>query len=169
MQIARCLSVSRQAVIYLWPTRDHPWYLEGASVHVSIVGFDDGSEIERELDGEPVDAIYANLTTGVDLTKAHRLNENADISFIGDMKKGKFEIAAMDAQKMLEMPSNPNGRSNSDVLRPWVNGIDITRRPRNMWIVDFDMNMSEGDAALYEAPFEFIKHHVKPARRQSEK
>ena len=50
---------------------------------MSIVGFDDGSEIERELDGEPVDAIYANLTTGVDLTKAHRLNENADISFIG--------------------------------------------------------------------------------------
>ena len=143
---------------------DHPWILDGASVHVSLVGFDDGSEIERELDSEPVDAIYANLTTGVDLTKAHRLKENADISFIGDMKKGKFEIAAMDAQKMLEMPSNPNGRPNSDVLRLWVNGIDITRRSRNMWIVDFDLNVPEYDAAQYVEPYEYIKNRVKPAR-----
>ena len=29
---------------------DHPWVLEGAAVHTSIVGFDDGSEGERELD-----------------------------------------------------------------------------------------------------------------------
>ena len=143
---------------------DHPWILEGASVHVSLVGFDNGSEIDRELDGEAVDAIYANLTTGVDLTKAHRLKENADISFIGDMKKGKFEITSDLASQMLKMPRNPNGRPNSDVLRPWVNGLDITRRPRDMWIIDFEMNMSEADAALYEAPFEYIKHHVKPVR-----
>ena len=143
---------------------DHPWILDGASVHVSLVGFDNGSEIDRELDGEPVDAIYANLTTGVDLTKAHRLKENADISFIGDMKKGKFEITSDLASQMLKMPRNPNGRPNSDVLRPWVNGLDITRRPRDMWIIDFEMNMSEADAALYEAPFEYIKHHVKPVR-----
>ena len=143
---------------------DHPWILDGASVHVSLVGFDNGSEIDRELDGEPVDAIYANLTTGVDLTKAHRLKENADISFIGDMKKGKFEITSDLASQMLKMPRNPNGRPNSDVLRPWVNGLDITRRPREMWIIDFEMNMSEADAALYEAPFEYIKHHVKPVR-----
>lgn len=33
---------------------DHPWILEGAAVHTSIVGFDDGSESQRELDGHPV-------------------------------------------------------------------------------------------------------------------
>ena len=143
---------------------DRPWVLDGAVVHVSIVGFDDGTEAKRELNGKSVGAIYTNLTTGIDLTTARKLKENADISFIGDMKKGKFEITADVATQMLEMPNNPNGRPNSDVLRPWVNGLDITRRPRNMWIIDFDMNMSESDAAIYEAPFEYIKHNVKPAR-----
>ena len=143
---------------------DHPWVLEGAAVHVSLVGFDDGAETERNLDEKPVAAIYADLTTGVDLTAARRLRENADISFIGDMKKGKFEITDSDASRMLGMPPNPNGRPNSDVIRPWVNGLDITRRPRRMWIIDFDMNMPESDAALYEAPYEYIKRKVKPAR-----
>ena len=35
------------------------------------------------------------------------------------------------------MPANPNGRPNSDVLGPWVNGMDVTRRPAGKWIVDF--------------------------------
>ena len=143
---------------------DRPWILDGAVVHVSIVGIDDGTETDRKLDGEPVAAIYANLATGVDLTAARRLKENADTSFIGDMKKGKFEITESDAFRMLSMPSNPDGRPNSDVIRPWVNGLDITRRPRNMWIIDFDMDMLESDAALYEAPYEYIKRRVKPAR-----
>ena len=51
------------------------------------------------------------------------------------------------------MPANPNGRTNADVLKPWVNGMDLTRRPAGKWIVDFGWTMSEGDAALYEEPF----------------
>ena len=65
---------------------DHPWVLEGAAVHISIVGFDDGSEGERELDGQPVAAINANLTVGVDLTAAKRLEENLGIAFMGDTR-----------------------------------------------------------------------------------
>ena len=43
---------------------DHPWVLEGAAVHISIVGFDDGSEDDRELDGQPAPAINANPDGG---------------------------------------------------------------------------------------------------------
>ena len=32
---------------------------------------------------------------------------------------------------MLAAP-NPDGRSNADVVRPWVNGKDLTGRPRDM-------------------------------------
>ena len=32
---------------------DRPWVLEGAAVRVSIVGFDDGSEHYRTLNGKP--------------------------------------------------------------------------------------------------------------------
>jgi hypothetical protein len=33
-----------------------------------------------------------------------------------------------------------------------------------MWIIDFGVNMSEHEAALYEAPFEYVRTHVKPKR-----
>ena len=45
------------------------------------------TEAGKELDSLAVTAVNANLTAGVDLTKAVRLTENASRSFIGDMKK----------------------------------------------------------------------------------
>ena len=40
------------------------------------------------------------------------------------------------AKEMVDSP-NPHNRSNAEVLKPWVNGRDITDRSRGMWIVDF--------------------------------
>ena len=144
---------------------DHPWVLEGAAVHISIVGFDDGSESNRELDGYPVAAINANLTAGVDLTIASRLSENLNMAFQGPVKVGPFDIADTLAQEMLSSP-NPHNVGNSAVISPWVNGRDITDRTRGMWIIDFrDMPLEE--AALYEAPFEYVNEHVRPVRAQN--
>ncbi len=144
---------------------DHPWVLEGAAVHISIVGFDDGSESERELDGQPAPAINANLTVGVDLTAAKRLEENLGIAFMGDTKGGPFDIPGDLAREMLGSP-NPHGKGNEDVVRPWVNGRDITDRSRGMWIVDFG-DMSIDEAVLYESPFEYVNAHVRPQRERS--
>ena len=141
---------------------DHPWVLEGAAVHISIVGFDDGSETTRELDGQPVAVINANLTSGADLTAAKRLKENFGIAFMGDTKGGPFDIPDELAQEMINSP-NPHNKSNAEVVRPWVNGRDITDRRRGMWIIDFgDMPLEQ--AALYEAPFEYVNTHVRPMR-----
>lgn len=142
---------------------DEPWILEGAAVHISFVGFDDGTEQERYLDGERVTSINANLTTGIDLTVVRRLPENRGIAFMGDTKGGAFDIPAEVAEQLLAMP-NPDGRSNADVVRPWVNGLDVTRRPRHMWIIDFGTDMSMQEAALYEGPFEYVREHVMPTR-----
>ena len=65
---------------------------------------------------------------------------------------------------MLAAPVNPNGRSNSDVLRPGLMALDITQYPRRMWIIDFGIDMPEEEAALYEQPFEYVRKHVKPER-----
>ena len=143
---------------------DRPWVLDGAAVHVSIICFDDGTQTERLLDGQTVLTINPNLSTGVDLTIARKLKENGGLSFIGDMKKGKFEITPKTASDMLKATGNPNGLPNSDVVRRWVNALDITGRPRDMWIIDFDINMSEYDASKYEMPFEYVRRHVKPFR-----
>jgi type II restriction/modification system DNA methylase subunit YeeA len=141
---------------------DEPWVLDGAAVHVSFVGFDDGSEPERTLNGEPVLAINADLASGVDLTSARRLPQNLGVAFQGPVKVGPFEIDSDTAELMLRSP-NPDGRSNADVLRPWVNGLDLTSRLRGMWIIDFGELPLE-EAVLYEMPFEHVKEHVHPVR-----
>jgi type II restriction/modification system DNA methylase subunit YeeA len=146
---------------------DRPWVLDGAAVRVSMVGFalqDDGPV---ELDGQPVAAINSNLTSSTDLTAARRLSENGGLAYMGDTKGGPFELPGDIAQAILAAPLNPNGRPNSDVVRPWVNSLDITRRPRGMWIIDFPPECSEHDAALYEAPFERARAMVAPVRRSS--
>ena len=145
---------------------DEPWVLEGAAVRISLVGFDDGTENDRTLNNLSVAAINPDLTGALDLTTARRLPENANLAFMGDTKGGPFDIPGTLARQWLALPTNPNGRPNSDVVRPWVNGLDITRRPRNMWIIDFGIGMTEDDAALYEAPFEYVRQHVEPVRRQ---
>jgi hypothetical protein len=141
---------------------DEPWVLSGAAVHISFVGQDDGSQAERALDGYPVASINANLTTGLDLTQARRLKENFGISFQGPVKVGPFEIDEVAAKQMLATP-NPDGRSNADVVRPWLNGKDLTTRLRNMSIIDFG-EMPVEEAALYEAPFEYVRERVRPMR-----
>jgi type II restriction/modification system DNA methylase subunit YeeA len=148
---------------------DEPWILDGAAVRISIVGFDDGSEDVKHLDGEPVASINSDLTSTTDVTHAAKLKENIGIAFMGDTKGGAFDIPNDLAQQLLAMPVNPNGRPNSNVVRPWINGMDITRRPRNMWIIDFGVDMPEHEVALYEGPFEYVRQHVKPIRETNKR
>src|SRR5699024_9870315 len=84
--------------------------------------------------------------------------------FKGDEKGGPFDISGGLAAKMLSTPSNPNGRPNSDVVLPWMNGMDITRRWADHYIIDFGSTMTLEEASLYEAPFEYIREHVYPVR-----
>ena len=142
---------------------DENWILDGANVHISIVCFDNGSEKEQMLDGTAVSQIHSDLTTGADLTLAVRLEENENISFMGDIKVGAFEITQDVADWMLSQP-NPHGKPNSDVVKRWMNGRDINQTNRNMWIIDFGTAMPEADAALYEAPFEHVVANVKAKR-----
>ena len=65
---------------------------------------------------------------------------------------------------MLAAPLNPNGRPNSDVIRQWVNAADLVQTSRGKWIIDFGIDMTEQEAALYEMPFEYVRSQVKPFR-----
>lgn len=145
---------------------DEPWILEGAAVRISIVGFDDGTECERRLNGLPVEQIFSDLTATVDITGAQVLAENKGICFMGPSPKGSFDIPFDIAREMLDAPSNPNGRPNSDVVRPVASAVDLVRRSRNMWTIDFGFMPLE-EAALYEMPFEHVRHHVYPVRSKN--
>ncbi|WP_199777071.1 class I SAM-dependent DNA methyltransferase [Deinococcus sp. NW-56] len=142
---------------------DEPWLQQGAAVRVSLVCFDGGEETDRELNGQPVTRINPDLTASTDVTTARPLPENAGVSFMGTTKGGPFDIPGEVARRWLALP-NPDGVSNADVVKPWVNGMDLTRRPRDMWAVDFAL-MPEAQASQYLAPFEYVRERVLPQRR----
>ena len=152
---------------------DEPWVIDGAAVRVSLVCFaraDDGHTMEIRLDGTLVDEIHSDLTAkrggeGIDLTRAKRIPVNLGTAFMGDTKGGPFDIPGDLAREWLQLPANPNGQPNADVLKPWVNGMDLTRRPAGKWIVDFGWSMEETSAALYEEAFGYAREHVYPMRQ----
>jgi type II restriction/modification system DNA methylase subunit YeeA len=149
---------------------DEEWINNGAAVRVSLICF--GHNLgEPVLDGRQVATIHADLTAGadigaVDLTLAQPLKENARVCFMGVTKVGPFDVAGEMARQWLGLP-NPHGKPNSVVLRPSWNGLDITRRARDMWIVDFGTSLDEGDASLFEAPFGYVATYVKPERKEN--
>ena len=162
--------VEKNTIFEAWA--DLPWVNEGASVRVSLLCIERGnSGSTRSLDGEKVVGILTNLTASdsingnCDITKAQPLDTNTKSCFIGTQKSGPFEINREQAEAWLLCPTNPNGRPNSDVLKPYVNGRALAGRLDDVWIVDFGVDTSEQDAAFYEKPFEYVRKNVKRAMR----
>jgi type II restriction/modification system DNA methylase subunit YeeA len=150
-----------------WP--DEEWTLEGAAVRVSLICFSARSEnLSKFVSALPVANINSDLTFAGDLTKARPLAENAGVALQGPTKGGPFDIPGETARKWLLAPLNPNGRPNSDVLKPWFNGEAITERWSDKWIVDFG-EMPEAQASLYESPFRHVVEHVRPVRMRVER
>ena len=115
---------------------DRDWVLDGANVHVSMVGFDNGGEAERWLNGQRVPDINANLSATADMTKACRLPGNQNLSFLGSCKGGDFDVGEAEAVNLLTSTGNPRRKPNSDVIRPIKNSEDLLQRPSGRWIID---------------------------------
>jgi len=142
---------------------DRDWILAGAAVHVSMVGFDNGGETARQLDGLVVTTINSQLTATAPTASARPLTANRGISFIGTTKKAPLDIEESRAVEFLFSP-NPTGRPNSEVVLPWMNGLHVTRRAAARWIIDYPMEMRLQDAAGFSGPFAYVEAEVKPHR-----
>jgi hypothetical protein len=145
---------------------DREWILDGANVHVSMVGFDDASDGGKILDGSSVTTITGQLTATAPVVGVAPLDGNLGLSFMGITPAGTFDVPHQQAVRWLQSP-NPTGRPNSDVLRPYLNGKDLNRRPSERWTLDFGVQTAEASAAAYELPFEHTRTVVKPQRDQN--
>jgi hypothetical protein len=157
--------IKRTGDIY-FAESDRQWVLDGAAVHVSMVGYDAGEELVRVLDGQLAGAINADLTSRVDVTRAQAQRQNTDTCYMGPSAKGPFDIAEATALDMLCCAPNAHGRPNSDVIRCVNSAIDLTGNSRNVWTVDFGVLPREA-AARYEAPFEYVRREVYPVRSRN--
>jgi hypothetical protein len=145
---------------------DREWILDGAMVHVSMVGFDDGAEEVKTLDARTVQRINPNLTAHANTTGALSLIQNSGLSFIGAAMHGPFALEAANAIEYLKSP-NAKGCPNSDVVRPWANALTITKRETDLWIVDVPPHLTVEATAFYEAPFKFLSEFVLPVRQKN--
>jgi type II restriction/modification system DNA methylase subunit YeeA len=143
---------------------DEPWINEGAAVRVSLVAF--GQVEGARLNGEAISGIASDLSPyadGSSIAAVLPLRDNASVAFIGTQQNGPFNIKLEEAAQWMKEP-NPNGRPNSDVLKPWANGQDIAGRLSHTWIIDFGTEMTEADVSLYELPFARVARDVRPKR-----
>jgi hypothetical protein len=145
---------------------DESWVNDGAAVRVSLVAFGASAQ-ELRLSGTAVTAINSDLTSQeADLTSARRLIVNRGCCYYTTVKAGSFDVTGAVARAWLAQP-NPNGRPNSDVVKPWINAMDLTRRNADKWSVDFGCDMDLDLAMLYEAPFAHVLKYVKPEREKT--
>ena len=142
---------------------DRDWILDGANVHVSMVGFDNGGEAERLLNGKSVPDINANLSTAADMTKARKLSDNESISFLGSCKGGDFDIGEAEAINVLAATGNAKHKPNSDIVKPVKNSEDLLQLPEDRWIID-NADLSLSQAGLYKRPHAIVVARVKPHR-----
>ncbi len=146
---------------------DREWILSGAMVHISMIGFDSGEEKERSLDGKPIQAIPPNLSRAADITTSRRLVSNANIGFIGIPMHGPFDMEEASGLDILKESGNPNLRPNSDVMRPVLNALEITKGAERRWLVSFPPDGSLEQAAGYAAPIKIIRQNVFPVRKEN--
>jgi len=149
-----------------WAQSDRDWILDGAAVNVSMIGFDNAEIKEKLLDNKTVSEINPDLTSSTNTTQAKQLPENSGICFMGPSAKGPFDIDEAVAIIMIKATGNPNGKSNSDVVKRVASAIDLVQELRNKWTIDFGL-MNETEAASYEIPFEYVKKNVYPVRSQN--
>ncbi len=75
---------------------DRDWILDGATVHVSMVGFDAARDYDRSLDGATVPSIHPNLTAGNGrkpaMTSAKIIPANQELCYPRVMKAGAFDV-----------------------------------------------------------------------------
>ena len=164
--------------------RSMPWYnlddkavrqnSSTAQVRVCIVCFGN-VKLNAKLDGKAVATISSDLSAAVEdgFSRRHivRLNENLDIANQGiiprsnvnekerkelGLEKAAFLLSTSEAHNFCGLPSNPNGRKNGDVIKPFIVGEDILAGRGYRYLIDFT-GMSEADASLFEKPFEFLR------------
>ncbi|MEX2181321.1 MAG: DNA methyltransferase [Gemmatimonadaceae bacterium] len=154
-----------------WAIADHPWDGDGDSAAVRVamtvtalrperataLTVDEAAHVLRTRE---VERLNADLTAHADVSSAV---EQALLSNSGICHQGFSPQASgflLDRAEALELLKEPRNR---DVVRPFVNGRDLTQRPRDAFSIDFALR-TEVEAREYAVPFDIVRSRVQPDR-----
>lgn len=150
------LRIADTTTIYdAWP--EEQWINEGAQVDVSLISFGNPGGQPLRLKGEIVNQINPDLTAGINLTSARDLLENRGLAALGIQKSGPFDVPGDVARTWMAEPANVNGARNSEILKPFRNGDDLTERPRDVWLIDLPLNLNCERAQEYASVYEYLR------------
>ncbi|MFL6199542.1 MAG: class I SAM-dependent DNA methyltransferase [Thermoanaerobaculia bacterium] len=172
--VERSLLDQGGSIVFAVP--DHPWVNteDGAAVRVAMTvgekGYSSGKlyevagETQTDDDYTQVDLaerhgrIHANLTVGVDVSSSTPLQATDGLSSRGVSLHGAGFILSAEEAKALDA-----GRFGT-LVRPYVNGRDLTAAPRGAYVIDF-FGLSESEARQ-NAPelYQWLVDHVKHER-----
>lgn len=139
------------------------WREDSADVRISMVGFDNGSQESKVLNGCSVSVINSNLTAlQADISTARKLRENEDIAFQGVIKSNDFIVGEEQAKRWMLMTFGHETYDYKDILRPIITGRDLTGRNSGNWVIDFGVDLPHREAMKYMRPYEYLRKIVAP-------
>lgn len=172
------LNDSKKPLSLAFAVPDHPWVdsADGAAVRIAMTvgvpGDQSGtlrqviSELDVVDDAKSITLtkrqgkLFSDLAIGANVSGAHVLQANNSIAFRGVTIMGSgFWVDRNDETLHLE----------AQILRPLLNGRDVTSRPRNIHVIDFFPLSEEQCKTQYPRAFQRVLDHVKPERDQSKR
>ncbi len=114
--------------------------------------------------GLDLGAISSDFATGANLSALCPLKANQALSFMGVKLVGDGFIVTPDTAKLLRRDSATHA---PNIIRPFLNGRDITERPRGVFVIDTFGLTAEGLKKSYPAIYEHLLSTVKPDRDQN--
>ncbi|MQP64234.1 N-6 DNA methylase [Niveispirillum sp. SYP-B3756] len=147
-----------------WESLD--WVLDGAAVDVAIccIKYPDGLSEDVFLNGNKVSIILPGLKRVLPIENhtyfISKLRQNINICLEGYSYGGPFVIKGDLARRLLNEPLNPNGKLNSDVISRMIGGAELIQSSSDYFVIDFGTQLSETEAAYYEAPFTYLRNLI---------
>lgn len=159
---------------------DHPWVdsSDGAAVRIAITVAVKGPGIGRldmvleeiittdlftdvKLAGKN-GVIHSNLKVGANLSDAHPLKSNLEVSARGIIPHGEGFI--VDAETKTKLDSGTNKKS---IIKPYRNGRDINQTSRGVYVID-TFSFSESQLRNeYPQVYQWLFERVKPERDEN--
>lgn len=161
-----------------WAIPDHPWVdaASGAAVRiamtvgsvadapgtletVAVEGGAEGDAVHIELAAK-TGRIHADLSIGADVVGAKALRANEDLANRGFCLFGAGFIVPPEQVAKLQP---------CDRIFPYLNGRDLTDKPRGVSVIDLYGLSAEEARSLYPATYQWILERVKPERDQNKR
>ena len=168
--------LAKSATSIVFAVADHPWTesSDGAAVRISMLVIAKGNEPGLlipsvrdglgELPSGQRGTIGADFRIGADLTSATALDSNNNLCCVGMKTIGAgFVVSATERQRLLSI----DGHSLEPLIRPYLNGRDLTERSREVFVIDFYGRTEKEVLDEFPATYQHLLVTVKPEREQN--